>query len=110
MLDAVGTTTFGRCRRLLRPGGAFLSPDAGPLWQSLLLAVVAPLFGGRKVLLPTRQRSQATVRRIRELLEAGAFRPVVDRRYSLAEIVDAHRYADAGQTVGGVVISVDRSS
>jgi NADPH:quinone reductase-like Zn-dependent oxidoreductase len=109
VLDAVGKTTFGRCRRLLRPGGAYLSPDAGPLWQNLALAVVAPLLGGRRVLLPTQQRSQATVRHIRELLESGAFRPVVDRRYPLDAIVDAHRHVDTGQKVGSVVITIEPS-
>ena len=110
VVDAVGKTTFGRCRRLLRPGGAFVSPDGGPLWQNMALSVVTPLFGGRKVMLTTQQRSQATVLYIRELLESGAFRPVVDRRYALDEIVAAYRYVDAGQKVGGVVISVDPSS
>jgi NADPH:quinone reductase-like Zn-dependent oxidoreductase len=109
VLDAVGRTTFGRCRRLLRPGGAYLSPDAGPLWQNLPLAAVAPLLGGRRVLLPSQQRSQATVRHIGDLLESGAFRPVVDRRYSLDEIVEAHRYVDTGQKVGSVVIGIEPS-
>jgi len=110
VLDAVGKTTFGRCRRLLRPGGTFVSPDAGPLWQNLVLALVTPLLGGRKVLLTSQQRSHATVRYISELLESGAFRPVIDRWYSLDEIVDAYRYVDTGQKVGGVVIRVDRPS
>jgi NADPH:quinone reductase-like Zn-dependent oxidoreductase len=50
------------------------------------------------------------VQYIRELLESGGFRPLIDRRYPLDEIVDAYRYVDTGQKVGGVVITIDPSS
>jgi len=49
------------------------------------------------------------VRRVKELIESGAFKPVIDRRYSLEQIVEPHRYVETGQKVGGVVIRVDRS-
>ena len=49
VLDAVGKSSFGRCRRLLRPGGVYLSTDLGPLSQNPVLALVTPLFGGRRV-------------------------------------------------------------
>jgi NADPH:quinone reductase-like Zn-dependent oxidoreductase len=50
------------------------------------------------------------VRLVRELIESGAFKPVIDRRYSLDQIIEAHRYVETGQKVGGVVIRVDPSS
>jgi len=110
VLDAVGKSTFGRTGRLLRRGGLYLSPDAGPGWQNLPLAFVAPLFTGKRVVLPSLRRNPATVRYIKELLESGQFRPVVDRRYSLDEIVEAYRYVDTGQKIGSVVITLDRSN
>jgi len=51
VLDAVGKSSFLRCRRLLKSRGLYLSSEFGPLAQNLLLALVAPLLGGRKVLL-----------------------------------------------------------
>jgi NADPH:quinone reductase-like Zn-dependent oxidoreductase len=44
VIDAVGKSTFGRCRRILEPGGAYVSSELGPGWQNLPLAVVTPLL------------------------------------------------------------------
>jgi NADPH:quinone reductase-like Zn-dependent oxidoreductase len=112
VLDAVGKSSFGRCRRLLKPGGIYLSSDLGPLSQNPLLALVTPLFGGRKVRFPIpRQRDRAMVmRQLKELLESGAFRPLIDRRYPLDQIVEAYRYVESGRKVGSVVIGVEPST
>ncbi|GHE36304.1 NAD(P)-dependent alcohol dehydrogenase [Streptomyces capitiformicae] len=106
VFDAVGKSTFGRCKRLLKPGGVYLSSDLGPGWQNLLLPLVTPLFRGRKVKFPFPKQDQEMVRYLRDLIEAGEFRPVIDRRYPLDEIVDAHRYVETGQKIGNVVITV----
>ncbi|WP_330290680.1 NAD(P)-dependent alcohol dehydrogenase [Streptomyces sp. NBC_00576] len=106
VFDAVGKSTFGQCRRLLKPGGAYLSSELGPGGQNLLLPLVTPLFRGRKVKFPFPTQDQAMVRYFGELMEAGEFRPVVDRRYPLEEIADAYRYVETGQKVGNVVITV----
>jgi NADPH:quinone reductase-like Zn-dependent oxidoreductase len=106
VLDAVGKSSFGRCRRLLRPGGSYLSSDLGPLSQNPFLALVTPAFRGRRVKFPIPRQNPATITYLRGLLESGAFRPLVDRRYPLGEIVDAYRYVETGRKLGNVVISV----
>ncbi|WP_277752321.1 zinc-binding dehydrogenase [Pedococcus bigeumensis] len=50
------------------------------------------------------------VEELAALMESGAFRPLVDRTYPLAEIAEAHRYAGSGQKVGNVVVSVTTGS
>ncbi|TDB88708.1 NAD(P)-dependent alcohol dehydrogenase [Actinomadura sp. 7K534] len=106
VIDAVGKTTFGQCRRLLKPGGVYLFSDLGPWWQNLPLALVTPLFRRKKVQLAVPQQDKEMALHLRELLESGRFRPVIDRRYPLDQIVDAYRYVETGQKIGNVVIDV----
>jgi NADPH:quinone reductase-like Zn-dependent oxidoreductase len=106
VLDAVGKSSFARCRRLLKPGGCYLSTDLGPLSQNPFLALVTPLLGRRRVKFPLPRQDPGRVRQLRELLASGAFRPLVDRRYPLDEIVEAYRYVETGRKVGSVVIQV----
>jgi NADPH:quinone reductase-like Zn-dependent oxidoreductase len=107
VMDVVGKSSFGRCRRLLKPGGLYLSTDLGPLSQNPVLALVTPLFGGRKVRFPLPRQDQGTVTYLKERIESGAFRPLIDRRYRLDRIVEAYRYVETGRKVGSVVITID---
>ena len=108
VFDAVGKSSFGRCKWLLTPRGIYLSSDLGPLSQNPLLALVTPRFGGRKVMFPIPPKhDQDGVRQFRDLIESGKFTPVIDRRYPLDQIVEAYRYVETGQKIGNVVISVD---
>jgi NADPH:quinone reductase-like Zn-dependent oxidoreductase len=105
--DAVGTSSFGRCKRLLFPDGIYVSSDLGPLSQNPFLALATPLFGGRKVLFPfPKPHSRREMVYVKQLIEAGSFTPLIDRRYPLEEIVDAYRYVETGQKVGNVVIEI----
>ncbi|MEV1168698.1 NAD(P)-dependent alcohol dehydrogenase [Nonomuraea sp. NPDC049784] len=106
VFDAVGKSTFGRCKRLLKPGGAYLSSDLGPWCQNLVLPLVTPLLGGKKVKFPFPRNDREMVWHLRELIESGQFRPVIDRRYPLDQIVDAYRYVETGKKIGNVIIDV----
>lgn len=72
----------------------------------MLLPLVTPLFRGKKVRFPFPRQNQEIVRHIGELIEAGGFRPVIDRRCPLERIADAYRYVETGQKTGSVVITV----
>jgi NADPH:quinone reductase-like Zn-dependent oxidoreductase len=106
VFDAVGKSTFGRCKRLLKPQGTYLSSELGPWCQNVLLPLVTPLFRGRRVKFPVPKQDQEIVRHLGELLASGKFRPVVDRRYPLEKIVDAYEFVETGRKVGNVVITV----
>ncbi len=111
VFDAVGKSSFGRCRRLLKPRGFYLSTDLGPLSQNPILALITPLFGGKKAMMPIPPKyDQGLVRHFKGMIESGAFRPVIDRRYPLDRIVEAYRYVETGQKIGNVVISVEPST
>ena len=108
VMDAVGKSSFGRCKRLLKPRGIYLSSDLGPMAQNPILALVTPLLRGRRVMFPLPLRpDQEIARYLRGLLESGAFRPVIDRTYPLDQIVEAYRYVETGRKIGNVVITVE---
>jgi NADPH:quinone reductase-like Zn-dependent oxidoreductase len=107
VVDAVGKSSFGRCKRLLEPGGQYLSSDLGPFWTTPLLAFVTRFVGDKRARLPVGpDRDQAVIEYFRGLLESGAFRPVIDRRYPLEDIVEAYRYVETERKVGNVLITV----
>ena len=104
IFDAVGKLSFARCRPALKQGGRYVPTDG--LTNMLLAASHVPVGGRRAVMaLPPRYR-KVDVLFLKQLIEAGRYRPVIDRVYALADIVDAHRYVDTGQKLGNVVISV----
>ena len=106
VIDAVGKSTFRQCKRLLLPNGVYLSSDFGPLAQNPVLAMVTPIFGGKRVKFPLPKQDQGMATYFKELIEAGHFKPVIDRTYPLDQIVEAYRYVETGQKIGNVVISV----
>jgi NADPH:quinone reductase-like Zn-dependent oxidoreductase len=107
VLDAVGKSSFGRCKRLLKPGGIYLSSDLGPLSQNPFLALITPLIGGKRVMFPIPPKyDKERMQRLKEMVESGSFRPVIDRRYPLDQIVEAYRYVETGTKIGNVVIAV----
>ena len=110
VLDAVGKSHFVRCKPLLKPGGTYASSELGPRGQNPFLALITPLVGGKKVMFPFPRYDQKMVQYLAERIESGAFMPVVDRVYPLEQIADAYRYAESGQKVGNIVISLDPST
>jgi NADPH:quinone reductase-like Zn-dependent oxidoreductase len=110
VLDAVGKSSFGRCKRLLKPGGIYLSSELGPFSQNPIMALITPLLGGKKVMFPIPNHDQEMVRHLKELIESGQFKPVIDKQYPLDQIVEAYRYVETGRKIGNVVISVEPST
>ena len=110
VFDAVGKSSFSRCRSVLKPGGYYLTtvPSVGILFFMPWTAI----FGNKKALMaatglrPTEVR-QKDLAVIKELMELGKIRPVIDRRYSLEDIADAHRYVEAGHKKGSVIITME---
>ena len=107
VFDAVGKSSFGRCRRLLEPRGVYMSTDLGPGAQNPFLTLVTPVLPGKTVLFGFPRHDQTMMNYFKGLMESGQFRPVIDRSYPLAEIVQAYQYVETGQKVGNVVIIVE---
>jgi len=106
VFDAVGKSSFGKCKPLLKKGGIYISTELGKGGQNPFLALITPLLGGKKLLFPIPIISKADVVFLKELVESGHFKPVIDRYYSLEQIVEATKYVESGQKTGNVVIKV----
>jgi NADPH:quinone reductase-like Zn-dependent oxidoreductase len=106
VFDAVGKHSFRRSRRSLKPGGVFLETDLGFMWHVPLLAVGTRWIGSKRVGLGITKYSKEDVLLLKELIEAGRYRAVIDRTYPLEDVVDATRYVETGQKTGNVVLTV----
>jgi NADPH:quinone reductase-like Zn-dependent oxidoreductase len=106
IFDAVGKHSFKRCRGSLEPGGVYLPTD-GPV--NALLALMPARKGAKRVVfqLPPRQPKK-DVLFLKELVEAGKFRPVIDRCYPLEDVIEATRYVETQQKTGNVVLTVQQ--
>jgi NADPH:quinone reductase-like Zn-dependent oxidoreductase len=104
ILDAVGKHSFRRCRGSLKPGGVYLPTDG---FENLLLSLWTPRFGEKKVIfaLPPRYTKQ-DVLFLKELIEAGRYRAVIDRRYPMEDVIEATRYVETEQKTGNVVLTI----
>jgi NADPH:quinone reductase-like Zn-dependent oxidoreductase len=106
VIDAVGKSSFFRCKRLLKPGGVYFSTDLGFLAQNIFLVVWTPVFSSKKVKFPIPKVSQKDIVFFKELIEAGKYKAVIDRRYPLELIIEATKYVETGQKTGNVVITI----
>ena len=106
IFDAVGKHSFRRCRRSLKPGGIYISMDLGFMYHLPLLALATRIFGSKRATLGIGRYRKEDLLLINELVDAGKYRPVIDRTYALDEIVEAVSYVESGQKTGNVVLRV----
>jgi NADPH:quinone reductase-like Zn-dependent oxidoreductase len=105
VFDAVGKHSFTRSKKSLRPGGVYLPTDG---FRNIFLWLVHKRIGDKKVVfeLPPRFRKQDVVL-LKELLESGRYRPVIDRVYPVEDVIEATRYVETQQKTGNVVLTLN---
>jgi NADPH:quinone reductase-like Zn-dependent oxidoreductase len=106
IFDAVGKSSFGKCKPLLKKKGIYISTELGRNSENIFYALITPVFGGRKVLFPIPTLSKDDVIFLAGLAEKGAFKPVIDREYRFDQIIEAYKYVESGQKTGNVVIRI----
>ena len=104
IFDVVGTLSLSHCARSLMPKGTYLL--ANPMRSQLIQAPWTRLIRRKQVITQSAHGMVADLVYLRELIEAGAIKTVIDRTYPLEQIVEAHRYVETGHKQGNVVITV----
>jgi NADPH:quinone reductase-like Zn-dependent oxidoreductase len=104
IFDILGRSSFSRCKNSLTPNGRYLlaSFKMKPLFQMLWTSI----FGSKKVICAMAAEKQEDLITIKELVEAGTIKSIIDRCYPLEQAAEAHRYVEAGHKKGHVVITV----
>jgi len=109
VFDAVGKSTFSRCKPLLKSGGIYISSELGFMAQNLFLSLVPPLPGIKKVKFPIPVDIKRSLHFVKSLIDQGHFNALMDRTYPMDQIADAFRYVEKGQKTGNVTIKMDVS-
>jgi NADPH:quinone reductase-like Zn-dependent oxidoreductase len=107
IFDAVGKHSFRRCRGSLKPGGMYLTTDLGTMWHAPILALLTRRIGDKRVALGIAKYTKQDVLFLKELIDAGKYRAVIDRCYPLEDVVEATRYVETGQKTGNVVLTLN---
>lgn len=107
IFDAVGKSSFAQCKPLLKPKGIYISTEPGKNGDNIWKALLTPLKGGKRVLFPLPLINKSDVEFLKQLVENGEFKPVLDKHYSLDQIVEAHRYVESQQKTGNVIIVIN---
>lgn len=108
IFDTVGKNSFSRCKDSLKEKGCYLVTVIGlaPVVQTLWTGVT----GGKKVIFALSIEKTEALIFLKELIEAGKIKAVIDRCYPLEQTAEAHRYLDKGHKKGNLVITVEHNS
>ena len=106
IFDAVGKSSFHQCKPLLTEKGVYISTELGKNAENVFLAISTSFSKGKKVLFPIPAITKEDVIFLKQLAESGEFKPVIDRYYTLDEVVEAYNYVETGQKTGNVVLRV----
>jgi len=104
IFDAARKTSFSRCKSSLKQKGIYITVD----WP-LLTVLWTSIVGSRKVVFGIAKRIE-DLTFLRELIEAGKLKSVIDRRYPLEQTAEAHMYAEKGHKKGNVIITVEHKN
>jgi hypothetical protein len=112
LVDIAGNRTLAECRRVLAPRGVLVGVGGpnkgrwiGPMSRAVRMLLISPVVS-QKMAFFLAQQSRDDLACLRELLQAGKLRPVIDRTYPLSEVPQAIRYLEQGHARGKVVITV----
>ncbi len=108
IFDILGKSSFSGCKSSLKQNGRYLL--ASFKMKQLFQMLWTKMAGNKRVICALATDKQEDLIFIKELIEAGKIRSVIDRRYSLEQTAEAHRYVDSGHKKASVVITVEHNN
>jgi 2-desacetyl-2-hydroxyethyl bacteriochlorophyllide A dehydrogenase len=108
IIDVVGKSSISRRLKLLKPDGYYFLAYAG--LSQMLFALWTSMTSNKKLRIEASSQKKEDLLFLKELIEAGKVKPVVDKCYPLERIADAHRYAETGEKKGNIAITVEHSN
>ena len=108
IFDVVGTISFSSSERSITQNGTYLL--ANPLGSQMIRGPLTRMTSSKNVIMQTASPTTEDLIFLRELIEAGKIKSVIDRRYSLEQMAEAHRYVETGEKKGNVVITVEHNN
>lgn len=108
IFDTVGKSSFSSCKGALTKKGYLLLAAAGPL--QMIQGLWISMTSSKKVISGVMSEKAEDLIFLKELIEAGKLKAVIDKCYPLEQIAEAHRYVEKGHKKGNVVITLEHSN
>ena len=106
VIDAVGKSSFNKCKEILEPNGFYCSTELGENMENVYLPFITKFKGGKQVKFPFPTDNKQDIIYFKKIIEDGKYRAIIDRKYSLEQIIEATKYVETGEKVGNVVITI----
>jgi NADPH:quinone reductase-like Zn-dependent oxidoreductase len=106
VIDAVGKSSFNKCKPILKPNGLYLSTELGDSMENVYLPLITKIKGGQHVKFPIPTDNKQDTIYFKKIIEDGKYKAIIDRIYPLNEIIEATKYVETGEKIGNVVITM----